>query len=37
VIERLLNEENKLAVGARLDWVQYAREQFKRVAERRGQ
>jgi DNA-binding PadR family transcriptional regulator len=31
LIERLLNEELKLTVGARLGWVQYAREQLKRV------
>jgi DNA-binding PadR family transcriptional regulator len=38
MIERMLNEESKLAVGARLDWVQYAREQLKRAAKaRRGQ
>jgi DNA-binding PadR family transcriptional regulator len=32
LIERLLNEELKLTVGARLGWVQYAREQLKRAA-----
>jgi DNA-binding PadR family transcriptional regulator len=31
LIERLLDEENKLTVGAKLEWVQYAREQLKRV------
>jgi DNA-binding PadR family transcriptional regulator len=32
LIERLLNEELKLTVGARLGWVQYAREQLRRGA-----
>ncbi len=32
LIEHLLNEEQKLAVGARLDWVAYAREQVRRLA-----
>lgn len=32
LIDRLLNEENKLAVGARLVWLRYAREELKRLA-----
>jgi DNA-binding PadR family transcriptional regulator len=31
LIERLLSEELKLTVDARLGWIQYAREQLKRV------
>jgi DNA-binding PadR family transcriptional regulator len=31
LIKRLLSEELKLAVDARLGWIQYAREQLKRV------
>jgi DNA-binding PadR family transcriptional regulator len=32
LIERLLGEENRLGVGAKLAWVQYARDQLKRAA-----
>jgi DNA-binding PadR family transcriptional regulator len=31
--ERLVSEENRLAVGARLAWVQYARRELKALAE----
>lgn len=39
LIERLVLEEDRLTVGAKLSWVQYARQQFKALAsgrERRG-
>jgi DNA-binding PadR family transcriptional regulator len=34
---RLANEENRLAIGARLAWVQYARRELRVIAERRSQ
>jgi DNA-binding PadR family transcriptional regulator len=30
---RLIDEENRLAVGAKLEWVEYAREQIKALGE----
>jgi hypothetical protein len=35
VLGRLLDEQERLAVGAKLEWVQYAREQLGAAAERR--
>ncbi|HTB69557.1 MAG TPA: PadR family transcriptional regulator [Solirubrobacteraceae bacterium] len=35
LIERLLNEENRLAVGAKLEWMRYAREELKRLGKSR--
>lgn len=32
---RLANEENRLALGARLAWVQYARRELRAIVERR--
>jgi hypothetical protein len=32
---RLASEENRLAVGARLAWVQYVRRELREIAERR--
>ncbi len=34
--ERLLNEETRLALGARLEWVQYARRELNALAGARG-
>ena len=34
---RLRSEENRLAVGAKLEWVQYAREQLRELAGRNGE
>jgi DNA-binding PadR family transcriptional regulator len=34
--ERLVSEENRLAVGASLAWVQYVRRELRAVAERKG-
>jgi DNA-binding PadR family transcriptional regulator len=34
LIARLIAEENRLAVGAKLAWIQYAREAFKALAAR---
>jgi DNA-binding PadR family transcriptional regulator len=32
LLARLVSEENRMAVGAKLSWVEYAREQFKALA-----
>ncbi len=34
---RLANEENRLAVGARLAWIQYVRRELRAITERRAQ
>ncbi len=36
IIERLVGEESRLAMGARLPWIEYARREFRALAERRG-
>ncbi len=36
LLERLIGEENRLAVGAKLEWVQYAREQLGEFTDRRS-
>jgi DNA-binding PadR family transcriptional regulator len=35
LMEQLLNEENKLAAGAKLEWLHYARERLNRLAKTR--
>jgi DNA-binding PadR family transcriptional regulator len=36
LLGRLVSEENRLSVGAKLSWVQYAREQFKALVSSRA-
>jgi DNA-binding PadR family transcriptional regulator len=37
LIERLVLEESRLTIGAKLAWVEYARQQFKALNNRRSQ
>ena len=32
---RLVSEQDRLAIGARLSWIEYARQQFKALAKSR--
>jgi hypothetical protein len=36
LLARLVSEENRLSVGAKLSWVEYARQQFKALASGHG-
>jgi DNA-binding PadR family transcriptional regulator len=36
LLGRLVNEESRLSLGAKLSWVEYARQQFKALASSRG-
>jgi DNA-binding PadR family transcriptional regulator len=36
LLERLIGEESRLAVGAKLEWLQYARQELKALTKGRG-